>query len=161
MARIQILSDNEERAFHTAPKFDLKEQTYFFKIPEDFLEKCLEFKLENMVFIIIQYGYFRATNRFFESINTNDIDFVKEKFSLKNINMEIPKSTRFRYYLTIKEALLIASLTPKTKAILEKEALEMAKTFQDRKKIFFTLVTLSKNLKIEVPSLTVLTDIII
>jgi len=39
MARIKILSSSEERIFNTAPKFNLKEQTYFFNIGEGLLEK--------------------------------------------------------------------------------------------------------------------------
>ena len=160
MARIQILSKSEEKSFDTAPKFSSKEQTYFFKITEDLLDKFLEFKGENITFILIQYGYFRARHKFFEQIHPNDIEYIKEKFSFEEININIPKSTRFRYYSVIKEVLSIELFDVRIKALLEKEALDMAKNFQDRKKIFFTLVDLSKKLKIEIPSLAILTDII-
>jgi len=103
MAKIEILSKAEEKAFYTAPNFSEKEQIYFFKIPNHFLEKCVDFKDENMAFILVQYGYFRATYQFFEDVNEKDISYIKKLFSLKNINMNITKSTLSRYYALIRE----------------------------------------------------------
>ena len=161
MARIQILSDHEEKVFNTPPVFSLSEQEYYFNPPKEWVDKLFEqIKPENIGFIILQYGYFRARNRFYQTRSDCDVAYVQETLSIPFINFEIPQSTRFRYYGLIKEMLGIEPLTPAIKNILNNEASVMSASFQDRKKIFYALVSLSRTLKIEIPSYSLLSDII-
>lgn len=161
MARIQILSDQEEKAFNTPPVFSLAEQGYYFNPPSQWLNKLYgQMKPENIGFIILQYGYLRARNHFYQTGNHHDIAYIQEIYALSCINFEIPQSTRFRYYRLIKDIVGIGSLTPAIKSTLYNEASAMAASFQDRKKIFYALVSLSRALKIEIPSYTLLSEMI-
>ncbi|PHR71089.1 MAG: transposase [Arcobacter sp.] len=161
MARIQILSKQEEKIFNEPPDFLPNEQKYYFKIPTKLLDQLYtNIAIENIGYVILQYGYLKANNKFFETHKEPDIQYIKDIYMLKDLNINIPKRTKQRYHSIIKEYIGIQLLTASIKLILQNEAISMANNFQDRRKIFWTLVNISKNVKIEIPSYTELVEII-
>ncbi len=162
MARIQILSKQQEKSFNATPRLSYQEKNYYFDLPTDLIDLLYTtIKPTNLAYVILQYGFFRAANRFFD-IPTDDenIEFVKKRYKLDVIDLDIASSSLNRYHRLIKARLAINDYTDEMKAALQKEAIEMANTFQDRRKIFFALIRLSKDLNIEVPSFTQLSLII-
>ena len=71
-----------------------------------------------------------------------------------------PRKTLYRYKQIIRDYFQINEYTDEITSTLQKEANNLANNFIHRKKIFYTLVNLSKKLNIEVPSYTELTRII-
>jgi len=120
MARIQILSIQEEILFSKPPSIDTnQEKDYYFNIPQILKQQILNFKNDtNIIVFILLYGYFKATNKFFDNnlFKKDDIEFVEHKHNYKynktdNTNIKI--HTIKRYKKSIKESLGIQPLTKK------------------------------------------------
>ena len=164
MSLINILSKKEEKEFYLIKKLSILEKMYFFKLPNQLLEKVLSFELnEGKIIFILKYGYFRAFNQFFEisSFLEEDINFIKDKYKLETKSRLLIKSSRlFQYKQIIKQYLGIKDYSSEIENILQNEANILSSNFIHRKKIFYALVDLSIKLKIEIPSYTKLIKII-
>ena len=159
MPLISILSTEEEKAFEKSPKFTFAQKEYYFKLPNE-LSRTID-DASNKIFLTLMYGYFKATNKFFE-INLNDENLLylsTEKFRT-TISVNISERTFYRYKKIIKDHLCINEYTENIQEILQKEAIILANNFMHRKKVFYALVELSRRLKIEIPSYTELSKLI-
>lgn len=155
-----LLNKSEIAAFNLKAKFNLIEQEYYFNIPKSLV---LTIEHSNKVLFYLMYGYFKASNNFYLDFkNDKNISYLTDKLevSINTVNLSISKSTFYRYKKIIKEFLCIQNYTPEIQFILQKEANNLANNFVHRKKIFYTLINLSKKLKIEIPSYTELSKII-
>jgi hypothetical protein len=160
MARIQILTEHEEKKFNEPPIFSLQDRKYYFYINEELLNKLYEkIQTKNICYVILQIGYLKARNSFFSNENNEDIQYIEEKFSLK-FNPQLPERTKRYYHNIIRELVDINIPTKEDLVSLSQLSLELANLFQDRKKIFWALVNKSRELKIEIPSYRTLTEII-
>ncbi len=160
MARIQILTELEEKRFNEPPHFSLQDRKYYFYISEELLNKLYEkIQTKNICYVVLQIGYLKARNSFFNNEYKEDIQYVEEKFSLK-FNQQLSERTKRYYHNIIRELVGINIPTKKDLVALSQLALELANLFQDRKKIFWALVNKSRELKIEIPSYRTLTEII-
>ena len=159
MSTLPILSKNEQEVFVAEPTFTLQEKQYFFKIPERLLENLNSSK--NKLLMTLLWGYFKATNKFFLDFNQKpNIEFVASLCNYECKDIEFSLTTLYRYKERIKIYLKINEYTDEIKSTLQKEANNLASNFIHRKKIFYTLVNLSRKLNIEIPSYTELTGII-
>jgi TnpA family transposase len=159
MSIISILSPEEEKAFNKTPKFTFVQKEYYFKLPSAFLHTIDG--TSNKIFFTLMYGYFKATNKFFE-VNLDDenlLYLLKEEFKT-NISVNIAERTFYRYKKIIREYFAINEYTGNIQQLLQKEALNLANNFVHRKKIFYSLVEFSKKLKIEIPNYRELVRII-
>jgi TnpA family transposase len=162
MTSAQILSKEEEKEFNQKPIFTFKQQKYYFAIPKRLLEKIDS--NHNKIYFVLLYGYFKATNKFFNNFdNDENIEYIASDI-LKISNLihdnNITKSTLYRYKQIIKQHFFINEYTDEIKMILLNEATDLASKFTHRKRIFYSLVELSTKLKIEIPSYTELSHII-
>jgi TnpA family transposase len=165
MPRINFITNNEIVEFETPKKFTYTEQEYFFKLPKELHELILTFEEDkNILIFILLYGHFRCKNIFYDLklFKQNDIDYILKKYNLKikDNNLFLGTRTLLRYKNIIKQYLKINEYTDEIKSTLQKEANNLANNFIHRKKIFYTLVNLSRKLNIEMPSYTELTRII-
>jgi hypothetical protein len=159
MSILSILSKNEQEKFVAEPTFTLQEKKYFFKVPELLLLDLNSSK--NKVIMTLLWGYFKATNRFYVDFKQkSNIEFVVSLYNYECKNIQFSSTTLYRYKEKIKQYLKINEYTDEIKSILQKEANNLANNFIHRKKIFYTLVNLSRKLNIEMPSYTELTRII-
>ena len=159
MPLISILSAEEEKAFEKPPKFTFAQKEYYFKLPNE-LSNTID-DVSNKMFLTLMYGYFKATNKFFE-VNLDDENLLylsTEKFRAA-VSVNIAERTFYRYKKIIKDHLCINEYTENIQESLQKEATNLANNFLHRKKIFYALVELSRRLKIEIPSYTELSKLI-
>ena len=102
MARVQILSKEEQKIFSSPPKFNFSQKEYYFKLPEALQEFSAKLKdSNNKVYFSLLYGYFRANNIFYDSekFQHADILFVKEKLNLEtDINSFFLSQRHMRRY---------------------------------------------------------------
>lgn len=165
MARVIILSKEEQKIFSTPSISSYSQKEYYLKIPPK-LEKFIALLKDdnNKIYFILLYMYYKIDNIFYdrESFHTQDIKYLIDKFKVDKYNQKFYLSIRqvHRYKQTIKNYFLIQSYTHEIKKMLLNEAITMANNFVHRKKIFYSLVEYSKKLKIEVPSYTELSQII-
>ena len=67
MSVLQILTKDEIKNFESAPKFDLLAKNHFFKMTDALNHMTMEMKNDsNKILFILMYGYFKATNKFFD-----------------------------------------------------------------------------------------------
>ena len=159
MSTLLILSNTERREFESEPILTLREQQYFFNIPASLLIDINSVK--NKVLITLLWGYFKATNLFYSSLNQkSNIKFVSDLYAYQTEDLDFSITSSYRYREIIKEYLEVNRYTNKINHILQKEADNLAKNFVSSKKIFFSLIHLSKKLNIEMPKYTELTRII-
>ena len=164
MPRNDLLSKDEQKRFDTPPQFTNAQKEYFFKLPAELEERLNAFDNDtSKVTFILLYGYFRVTHIFFKLDYTplKDIEFIKKMYSL-HYEITIPPNVRTlrRHKVLIKEFLGIRAYDESIHLNLTKEAQNHAGNFLHRKKIFYALVDAAKNLRIEVPSYTQLSQII-
>ncbi len=164
MPIITILSNTEEKSLYSLQQLSFKEKEHFFQIPMAILEKVKSFELDKgKVAFVLMYGYFKTFRQFYDISEyiKMDMDYVSVKYELPVVDEINITKRRFQQYKNIIKAnLKINEYTTDIKSTLQIEANNLANNFIHRKKIFYTLVSLSKKLNIEVPSYTELTRII-
>jgi hypothetical protein len=100
MSVIQILTKDEEKIFELPPSFDSFAKNHFFKLTSGISEIILEMKNDsNKILFILMFGYFKATNRFFE-IQNDDENFLY--IATRNNFNEVTPRTIQRYKQIIK-----------------------------------------------------------
>lgn len=159
---IEILSKAELKLFNTIVPLTFKQKKHYFEIEKCLLKKLENnYKIENIPIFILLFGYFKITNKFC-TINDDDdnLEFISKEYEFSNYSNNISERTIRAYKSLIRQHLQINDYTDKIKLVLQKEANNLANNFIHRKKIFYTLVHLSKKLNIEIPSYTELTRII-
>jgi TnpA family transposase len=160
---IEILTKNELKFFNTTQLLTYKQKEYYFEIQDDLLQKLKkQNKIENIPIFIFLFGYFKITYKFYNITNDNDniLEYISNRYKFPIYSKDISERTIYRYKKLIRQYLKINEYTNKIKSTLQKEANNLANNFVHRKKIFYTLVNLSRKLNIEVPSYTELTRII-
>ena len=165
MARVVILSKAEQKIFSTPSVLSYTQQEYYLKVPHA-LEKFVALLKDdsNKIYFNLLYAYYTIDRVFYDRIffHSQDIKYLIDKLEMDAYNQNFDLSQRQirRYKQTIKSHLLIKNYTNEMKELLLGEATTMASNFIHRKKIFYSLIELSKKLKIEVPSYTELSQII-
>lgn len=166
MARIEYLSDLELRKFEKVPEFENDvERNYYFTLPNLIYKQTLNFGEDKLITIFtLMYGYFKATNMFFEldSFSLIDTKFIKDKYQLSYSDSDLTCNPRTiqRYKQIIKNHFGINEYTSDIESQLQNHAIELANNFTHRKKIFFSLIDYSKKLNIEIPTHFILSKII-
>ena len=158
---IQILTKEEISRFNKAPIFNIEEQKYFFTINRELLKQLTSnFKIENIGYFILLYGYFKATSKFFTFLKSDkNLKFIQERYNITSISEDYSDRTTSLYKQKIRDYFINES-TDEIKETLQKSADQLANNFINRKAIFYSLVELSKKLNIEIPSYTELSRII-
>ena len=167
MARIDYLTEQEKKRFEMAPEFtSSNERNYFFNLPNAIYKQALLLgNDEAFATFALMFGYFKATNKFFEVVafDSEDLKYIIDKYQLSMIDVtQLLENQRTlqRYKQLIKSYLSVNEYTTEISAKLVHYAVELANNFTHRKKIFFSLVDYSKKLNIEIPSYTILSKII-
>lgn len=112
MARIQILTELEEKKFNEPPLFSLQDRKYYFHINENLLNKLYEkIQTKNLCYMILQYGYLRARNSFFTNFYDEDIEYVKKTYSLNAFDNKISKRSKARYHPFLRDIVGIKETT--------------------------------------------------
>ena len=163
MSVLQILTKDEIKNFESAPKFDLFAKNHFFKMTDALNHMTMEMKNDsNKILFILMYGYFKATNKFFD-IQRDDENYLyiatRNNFDSFDFRVVTPRTIQ-RYKQLIKSNLFINEYTLDIESQLKHHAIELANNFTNRKKIFFSLVDYSKKINIEVPSYFALSKLI-
>lgn len=156
MRRLTILQPYEAHQFDLPPQFNQAERHYFFST-----DALIETSIKkthgtiNSVGLLLQYGYFRASGKFYtsEKFHLKDIAFVA-----KQLNLEIPSqfaqqyadNTRLNHKGLILSLCGYQKFKEQKKLFCELTEDLVAKQLAPRK-IIFSLIDLLRDKKIEVP----------
>lgn len=160
MSLNKILNKKEIQEFEREPILNEKQKDFYFSIPKTLIKRLDD---SNKVTLILMYGYFKFSNSFFQYFkNNSNIQYVSNQIEFENSNgsIHLSKSSFHRYKEVLRVHFKVQEYTNNIKSKLEKEAINLANNFVHRKKIFYSLVELSKKLNIEIPSYTELSRII-
>jgi hypothetical protein len=154
---IQILPAYEIKQFDQPPQFTTQERRHFFLLCPAIQAKIKKIRGDiNPVGLILQYGYFKATGKFFqtEQFRLGDVRYVAKQ--LKITLTEPFKSTYTeRSRLNHQKPLLevLGYKTYKSKKLLFRQLInELVTKHISPRKIIFSVVDLLHAKKIEVPS---------
>ena len=163
---IKILSPNEINSFDQPPALDANQRKMFFR-PSKAAQKTIDSLRTSMnkIGFVLQYGYFMATNKFFEPKNflKSEIDFVCSDYNVSPESVDFnhyDENTPRRHQKTILELLGTSLFTDETKSLLKIEALKLCSAHMKPRAILFNLVDFLIEKRIEVPSYNALAIII-
>ena len=95
MARIDYLTEQDKKRFEMAPEFtSSNERNYFFNLPNAIYKQALLLgNDEAFATFALMFGYFKATNKFFEVVafDSEDLKYIIDKYQLLHIS-ELPDS---------------------------------------------------------------------
>ena len=92
MPRLTIFTATEINAFERPPHFELEQQHKYFALTEQLLALIKNLKTPtNKLCMIIQWGYFRATGRFFSPkyFRKTDMEYIANKLELPYSSIDI------------------------------------------------------------------------
>jgi TnpA family transposase len=163
---IKILNNNNSKVFETPPLFNGEERKRFFYLPKwaDDLVKVLKTPT-NQVGFILQFGYFKATGRFFvaRKFRQNDIEFIANKldFQLDELDFNGYKErSLIRHQEIILDHMGVRQFNRTLYKLLLKEAGTLVSKQMKPRLIFLSLMEFLKNQKIEIPNYHVFEEII-
>ena len=87
MARIEYLSELEIKKFEKAPEFENNiERNYYFTLPSSIHKQALTFgNDQSFIFFTLIFGYFKATNMFFELNSFSSIAELRKLSMFSNM----------------------------------------------------------------------------
>jgi len=162
---IKILNNKDSKEFDTPPEFNEEEKKRFFSLPRNQVELMNRFKTPmNKVGFVLQFGYFKAVNKFFvaHKFYKTDIIFVAKRLGLESdIDFDkYTKATFTRHQKHILEYFGIRRFDNDAKEFLQKEALILASKQIKPRLMFMSLVDFLKSQMIEIPNYHTFAEII-
>lgn len=163
---IKILSQQDVSYFEFPPQFNGDERKKFFVLSEWIKILINKFKTPtNKIGFILQFGYFKAVNRFFtaKKYNQKDIEYIANKLNInfKEVDFTNYVRTTFeRHQELILETLGFQKFNSEIKTLLTKESLRLCQIHLKPKFIFMSLIDFLKSKKIQIPSYNALSEII-
>ena len=164
--RIDILSKNQQNEFDTPPKFSLTERRIAFDIPDSLRGYVRKIEIStSIVSFILQYGYFKASGKFFSvnDFNQIDIDAVCRWNEIDIDNLDWSNHHRATLHRQKKYILIHFGIHPfgeKQKELLSQETLRLLKKQKRHNSVFWILAEYLRDHRIEIPTYYALYTII-
>jgi TnpA family transposase len=163
---LKILNQNDIKEFDFPPQFSGEERKRFFYLPNWAEELINSFKTPtNQVGFALQFGYFKASNKFFVSwkFHQKDIEFIAKRFGCQLNELDFDSYTT-RSFLRHQERILantgFGKYDNSGKELLQKEAQNLCSRQMKPRLMLMSLVDFLKSQKIELPNYHALADII-
>lgn len=164
MARMRILTTNEQELFDKPPQLDHHDRKKFFKFPKSLLAITATFRSPNhQIGFLVSCGYFRATRRFFAPVDflERDIAYVARQLDHSAPpQIQYPNRTRQRHQKTILDFYGFASFDDDTCDSLAAEIATMARIHLKPRLIFDRCVDFLIQKRVQTPSGYRLSDLI-
>ena len=166
MPRMQILNAMEEEQYDRPPIFDSHQRKKFFIFPQSLLDIVLQFrKPDNQVGFLVACGYFKMTRRFFsaEDFHEKDIQYVSRLLNLGEdyILTSYSNRSRQRHEYLILENFAIKRFNKGAEALLSQAIHKMVLSQLKPKLIFWRCLDILSQQKVELPSCSHLTILIV
>jgi TnpA family transposase len=158
MARLDVLDSAARLEFERPPHLHLQQQIYFFEVPDWMQNQFEGFETPlNQVGFLIQWGYFKASGRFFKIANfaKPDILFVADQLSIDLSAFDFNnyrRNTLGRHRQLIRQALGFSPFGGAYKVMVQKEALHLVERQVHPERVFWALCAFMRAHRIEVPT---------
>ncbi len=166
MPKIKILTHAEKKAFDTPPIFSAAERDNFFALDETLSAMVSQLgHPTNQVGFLLQFGYFKATGRFFTAarFSRDDIEHVKVKLGLANCDIDLTQykeRTLKRHQERICSYSQYKMLDQTEKQQLRHTIYSYVEKCVQPKKIIFSIVQQYRHERIVLPTFHVLCDLV-
>jgi TnpA family transposase len=150
MSRISILSQYEIKKLDNPPLFNDSERGDYFIIPPS-VQSILGnlTKGGNKVGFVLQLGYFRASNKFYNKFHQGDVAYVAGKLGLSNFNIEYADRTRRNHRQEILKLLKFNNLDTE---FFEANIANMVSKQMHPRKIIFAMMDTLQQRRMEIPN---------
>ena len=164
MARMRILTANEQMAFDKPPLFDHRERKRFFDLPKGLTDMASTLRTPGgQIGFLLMCGYFKATKRFYQpqDFHERDIEAVARVLQLQGPDFSpdaYPKQTRARHQQLILD---FHGFTPFNEAAQKALAVEistMARMHLKPRLMFDRCLDFLTQRRVQIPSARSLTD---
>ncbi|HJN25955.1 MAG TPA: Tn3 family transposase [Rhodospirillales bacterium] len=166
MARMRILTANEQGVFDKPPLFDHRERKQFFSLPKGLMDISATLRTPGgRIGFLLMCGYFKATKRFYppRDFHERDIVFAAHQLNLANesFNSEAyAETTRLRHQRCILEFYGFAPFDKTARKVLVTEIATMARMYLKPRLIFDRCVDFLIQRRMQGPTARSLTDMI-
>jgi TnpA family transposase len=156
----------EQEAFENPPLFNSADQNKFFEFSLKIISFMKRLKTTtNQVCFLVMFGYFKATKRFFSrKFHQKDISFIAKKygFVVNQIKLDSYEETTYRRHKKIiLEHCGFREFNEESKQIIIKEISSIIRSQLRVKLILIKTIEILINLKIEIPSYTIIANLIV
>jgi len=166
MARMRILTANQQQAFDRPPLFDHRDRKKYFDLPKGLMEIAKNLRTPGgQIGFLLMCGYFKATRRFYQpqDFHDRDIEAVARMLGLPSAGF-IPdayaKQTRQRHQKIILDFHGFTPFEQSTSDVLAVEIATMARMHLKPRLIFDRCVDFLIQNRVQVPSAYRLNDLI-
>lgn len=141
-SHIKILNEIEKKKFEFPPFLSREERKKVFELNEWELNEISKLRINtNRIGFILLYGYFKATNKYFQPkhFNKSDISYISKKLNIKigiNSFKKFEREAYNRYRQIIVKKLGIKNYSNKTRKLVLNEALLLCSSRKNTKIIF-------------------------
>jgi len=155
---IKILNNNDIKTFENPPQFNGEERKRFFYLPTWAKDLVESFRTPtNQVGFILQFGYFKASNKFFlaRKFYQKDIEFIANRLDYQLDKLELENYTTgsfLRHQELILSNVGFQKFGAYGKNFLQKEAQKLCSRQMKPRLMFMSLVDFLRSQKVEVPS---------
>ncbi|NDY71056.1 Tn3 family transposase [Desulfobacter hydrogenophilus] len=163
---LKILNQNDIKEFDFPPQFSGEERKRFFYLPNWAEELVNSFKTPtNQVGFALQFGYFKASNKFFvaRKFHQKDIEFIAKCLGCQLNELDFDSYTT-RSFLRHQELILANTGFRKYdnsgRKFLQKEAQKLCYRQMKPRLMFMSLVDFLKSQKMEIPNYHTFSEII-
>jgi hypothetical protein len=162
---IKILNHKDIEKFDSPPEFYGEERKRFFYLPKGVSELVESFRTtKNKVGFILQFGYFKASKKFYvaQKFHEKDIIFVANILGLNpNIDFKkYAKATYGRHQNSILKHFSFHKFEDTSKLSFGREALSLSNKQIKPRLMFMSLVDFLRERKIEIPKYNVFAEVI-
>ena len=154
---MQVLTDYEAKQFDLPPKLSKSERDHFFKLDVKMAAKVNKARGDiNKIGLILQYGYFRASGKFYltNQFHVGDIRYVAQKLGFDFTKLfydHYAEKSRRNHKIIVLKTLGYEAFKSKIKLFKEFIADLINRQLSPRK-IVFSIIDLLNEKKIEVPN---------
>jgi TnpA family transposase len=163
---MKILNSEERETFEIPPVFNSVDRKKYFEFPLKIIRFIKGLKTPtNQVCFLVTFGYFKATKMFFsKKFHQKDIEFVARRFGIDPNQIKIEsyeKPTYHRHKIIIREYFGFREFDEEAIKIVIKEINSIIRSQLRAKLILIRITEILMSRKIEIPSYTILANLII
>ncbi|GAB3220295.1 Tn3 family transposase [Spirosoma arcticum] len=158
MARLAVLDQTARREFERPPQFNHAQRKLFFELPTWLRPQLRGLDTPASRFgFILQWGYFRASGRFFKpaTFALGDILFVARQLKIDPLAINLRhyrRNTLNRHRQMIRQALGFTPFSGPGKAMVQQEAGQLVGRQLHPERLFWALCSFMRSHHIEVPT---------
>jgi len=166
MPRMNILNASEQEQFDTPPVFTSVQRKQFFDFPNGILEQADTLRFDrNKLNLLVAYGYFKASKRFFlpQHYHDRDIEYVASRINISAQCFnpsQYPARTRRNHQKMVLDFCGFRPFDQNAEKCIDQEIYSMVRSHLKPKLIFWRCVDILTRDRIQIPGYFRISDLV-